>query len=143
MSGMKKVDAVVLRETGFVALCSLVMSALMQAVFLVIGRWDISVLIGNAAGFAVGLLNFFLLGITVQNAVGKEEKDARNAVKLSHTLRCLMIVAAVGVMFILNYKKVIPVNLIAMLIPILFPGVAVKFRMFAYKKNEKGGGRAE
>lgn len=55
---MKKVDKTVLRETGYIALFVILLSVLMQAVFLIIGKWDYTVLLGNLlSAAAVG--NFF------------------------------------------------------------------------------------
>ena len=66
---MKKIDSAVLRETRYIALFVLALSVIMQAVFLLIGRWDKTVLFGNLfIGFAV-VLNFFLMGLFVQKAV--------------------------------------------------------------------------
>ena len=44
---MKKIDRTVLTETGYIALSVLILSALMQAVFLAVGAWDGAVLLGN------------------------------------------------------------------------------------------------
>ena len=74
------VDKTVRRETLFVAAWVGIFSLFMQAVFLVIGRWDYTVLLGNLLGAAAAVGNFFLMGLTVQSAVQKEEKDAKQAV---------------------------------------------------------------
>ena len=71
---MSKIDKVVLRETGALALWMLIFSGVMQAVFLVIGKWDYTVLLGNLLSYAVLMLNFFLVGIMVQMAVEKQLK---------------------------------------------------------------------
>ena len=41
--------------TSYIALATLIMSALMEAVFLIIGRWDLHVLFGNLLGAGVGI----------------------------------------------------------------------------------------
>ena len=63
---MKKVDSTIIKETIFVASVTLVLSALMQSVFLIIGKWDYDVLLGNLLGGVAAVLNFFLMGLTVQ-----------------------------------------------------------------------------
>ena len=80
---MKKIDAVVIKETKYIGLWTLVLSLLMQAVFLVIGRWDYTVLLGNLLSGAAAILNFLLMGITVQRALGKEEAEAKTFIKMS------------------------------------------------------------
>ena len=96
---MKKIDQTVLETTRYIGLCTLVLSALMQAVFLVLGRWNITVLLGNALGGGVAVLNFFLMGLTVQKAVVLEEKEAKSAMKVSQLYRNLMLIvtAVVGI----------------------------------------------
>ena len=96
---MKKIDTTVLRETKYIALWVLILSALMEAVFLVIGKWDYTVLLGNILTAAASVLNFFLMGITVQSALNKEEKEAKTAMKVSQLYRLLLmlIVVIIGV----------------------------------------------
>ena len=66
---MKKIDSVVLRETGYIALWVLIFSVLMEAVFLVTGYFDYTVPLGNLLGAAATVLNFFLMGLTGDEAV--------------------------------------------------------------------------
>ena len=120
---MTKPDKTVLKETGYIALWVAVLSALMQAVFLLIGRWDYTVLLGNLLSAAAAIGNFFLMGITVQRAVEKEEKAAAATMKFSQSLRLFLLfgVAALGVL--------LPwFNTPAVLIPFFFPRVALIFR---------------
>ena len=53
---MKKLDPVVIRETRYVALCVFLLSILTQAVFLIIGKWDYTVLLGNLLSGCVGII---------------------------------------------------------------------------------------
>lgn len=127
---MKKIDATVLKETGFIAAFTIILSLLMQSVFLIIGKWDYTVLLGNLLGYLAAVGNFFLLGLTVQSAVEKETKEAKNLMKLSSTLRLLMMF----VIAIIGY--VVPVfNIIAMIIPYLFPRIALAVRPAFLKKD--------
>ena len=132
---MKKIDATVLRETAYVAAWTLILSAVMQAVFLVGSWWDFTVLFGNIFGGGVAVLNFFLMGLTVQKALAKDEKDAKNTMKLSLTLRNFMIMASAVVAFLCPGTF----NVIAMLVSLLFTSVAVKLRPIFMKKDEKAG----
>ena len=127
---MKKVDATVLQETKYVSVWVLILSVLMQSVFLVIRKWDYTVLLGNLLSGAFSVLNFFLMGLTVQSALGKDEKEVKNAVKLSQTYRSLMMFAmlAVGVL--------VPVfNTLAVVIPVVFPRISFIFRPMFDKKQ--------
>ena len=120
---IKKIDRVIWVETAYIAAAVLIFSMLMQSVFLIIGKWDITVLWGNLLGSGAAVLNFFLMGLGVQKALGKEQKEAANVMKFSQSARLFMmfIVALVGYL--------VPVfNLIAVVIPFIFPRIAVMIR---------------
>ena len=74
---MFKADRTVLRETRYILCAVVLLSALMQAVFLCIGQWTLPVLFGNLLGGAAAVLNFFFMGLTLQANLEKDEKDAR------------------------------------------------------------------
>lgn len=88
---LAKIDPTVKRMTGYIAACVLVLSALMEAVYLVIGAWDPTVLWGNLLGGAVAVLNFFLMGLTIQRSLTFSEEDAKKLIRVSQSLRMLMI----------------------------------------------------
>ena len=101
------------RETGHIALGVLAFSAVMELVFLAIGRWELGVLWGNLLGGGFAILNFFLLGITVQTVAGEsDEKRAKLKLQGSYSLRMLatlaVIVLAVKLPFIVWPAAVIP-----------------------------------
>ena len=118
-----KIDKTVLKETEYVAVWVLILSGLMQAVFLLLGKWDYTVLLGNLLIAAALILNFFLMGITVQNAVQKEEKEARAAMKVSQTYRMFLMIAVVALGAGLRVF-----NTWAVVIPVIFPRLAIAFR---------------
>ncbi len=127
---MPKIDKTVQKETGYIALWVLIFSALMQAVFLVIGKWDLTVLFGNLLGGALAILNFFLMGIGVQKAVRKEEKEARDLMKLSQTLRSFLVLVVVIVGIVLHCF-----HTVAVILPLFFPRIAVAIRPLFMKKE--------
>ena len=89
---MKKIDSAVKKETLYILLWVVIFSALMQAVFLIIGKWDYRVLLGNLLSGSASVLNFFFMGLTVQKAVTKDEKGAKATMKLSQLYRFLFII---------------------------------------------------
>lgn len=126
---MPKLDPTVRQESAYIASLVLILSILMQAVFLLIGKWDYSVLLGNVLSAAAAIGNFLLLGLTVQRAVTKDEKDARQLMKLSQTYRLLglLVVAVIGF--------ALPVfHPLAVVIPLLFPRIAIAMRPL-FKKD--------
>ena len=128
-----KVDAVVRRETGFVALWELLLSLLLQAVFLIGGWWSLPVLFGNLLSGAVAVGNFFAMGLTVQKAVDRDKKQAASLMKLSQTLRMLLMFLAV-LCGVLLPKVFHPVTL---LVPLFFPRIAISLRPLFDKRQDK------
>ena len=126
---MKKIDAAVWQETKYIALWVLILSVLMQAVFLIIGEWDYTVLLGNVLSAFAVVLNFFLLGITVQKALEKEERDAKNHMKVSQMYRFLFLTVVVILGAVLPCFSIWTVA-----IPLLFPRIAIAFRQLFDKK---------
>lgn len=131
---MQKTDTTVKRETVYIGIAVAVLSALLQAVFLIIGKWDYTVLTGNLLSGFFAVLNFFLMGRTVQSAVLKEEKEAKTAIKASQSLRLVMLfaVAAVGVLLPCFHT-------LAVLIPLLFPRIAIALHPLFHKQIDKEG----
>ncbi len=126
---MPKLDPTVKQETTYITYTVILLSVLMQAVFLLIGKWDYTVLLGNLLSGSAAVGNFLLLGLTVQRAVTKEEKDARTLMKLSQTYRLL------GLLVIAIIGFAAPVfHPIAVVLPLLFPRVAIAMRPL-FKKD--------
>ena len=130
ISNKTKIDAVVISETAYIAAWVAIFSTIMEAVFLVIGIWDYTVLLGNLLSACATVLNFFLMGMTVQNALGKDEKDAKQTMKASQGMRSLMlfIVALLGILLDCF-------NTWAVFIPFFFPRLAVSIRPLLRKKQ--------
>lgn len=127
---LKKVDATVRRETLYITAAVGVMSMLMQAVFLIVRHWDYTVLLGNLLSAAAVVANFFLMGITVQNALDKDEKEAASAMKLSQRLRLLMMFIVVALGAALDCF-----NVFAVIIPLFFPRVAIALRQLSKEQK--------
>ena len=127
----EKVDKTVMKETLYISVWVLILSAVTQAVFLVIGKWSLSVLFGNLLSGVTGILNFFLMGLTVQAAVIKDEKKAALSMKVSQILRMLLIFAVAAVGVLLDCF-----NTVTVILPLFFPRIAISFRpLFNKKKN--------
>ena len=125
---MEKIDKVVLKETYFILYVSVVFSALMQAVILIAFSWNYTHLLGNIFGIFGAVSNFLLMGVTVQKAVLKEPDDAKKLIKLSQGLRLwyMLLIALVGYL--------VPVfNLFCVVIPFLFPRIAIALRTIKKK----------
>ncbi len=124
----KKVDPTVKTETRFIALVVLVLLALMEAVYLIIGRWNTTVLLGGLYGAAIAVGNFFLMGLTVQHCLTLEPDEAKKRMKLSQQGRLLMLLVLCMI------GAALPCfDTIALLIPQFFPRVGVTIRGLTIK----------
>lgn len=129
---MKKIEPAIIKETLYILVCVVILSALMESVFLIIRRWDYTVLLGNLlTGFAV-TLNFFLMGLGVQKSLEKEEKEAKKVIRFSQIYRYLILIVflVIGVVFSCF-------NNWAVFIPVIFPRIAVAIRPLINKIRDK------
>ena len=127
---MKKIEPTIIKETLYILVCVVILSVLMEAVFLFIRRWDYTVLLGNLlTGYAV-TLNFFLMGLGVQKALGKDEKEAKKIIRLSQVYRYLILIVflVIGVVFSCF-------NNWAVFVPVVFPRIAIAIRPLFNKKK--------
>lgn len=133
---LKKIDKTVIRETAYIGALVIIFSCLMQSVFLIVQKWDYTVLLGNLLSAFVGILNFFLLGLTIQKVIASDDKKYINRFsRISQTAR-LFLMGAVAILG----ATLDCFNLWATLIPLLFPRVAILLRPLFNKKMEQTTG---
>ena len=126
----KNVDAEVVRSTRYIALIVLIGSLLLQAVFLLIGQWDYTVLLGNLLGAATAIGNFFIMAQTVSKALSQGDKDnASKKTQLSRSLRMLMM----ALVCIIGHQAPC-FNLFAVAIPLVFPSIGAYLSGLLMKK---------
>lgn len=128
---LMKINSTVRFETVYIAAWVIVCSALLEAIFLIIGKWDYTVILGNLLSGSAAVLNFLFMGITVQKAVDMEQKKAAHTIKISQSLRTLFlfVVAAIGV-------ALSCFNIFSALIPLFFPRIAIAFRPLFWKNKK-------
>ena len=73
---MEKPNDTVRRESLYIALFTLILCMLMNAVFLVIRMWSLPVLWGTLLGGGASCLNFFAMGLSLQKAMRKSDDTA-------------------------------------------------------------------
>lgn len=127
-----RIEPAVKKETLFILGACLLLSVLMELVFLLAGHWDLTVALGNLLGVFIAVLNFFLMALTVQNSVGQDEKTASEKLKLSQRLRMLMIIALAAVGLALPCF-----HSLAVVIPLFFPRIGIAFRPLLDKEMNK------
>ena len=110
---------IVWRETGIVAAGVLICTVLMVSVFALLGKYDVSVLLGGAVGAVLSIGNFFFMAVGTSLAADKAEnqdvKAGRLLVRNSYMIRlvvlavCLFACAKSGLF-----------NLFALVLPLVF-----------------------
>ena len=124
------------RETGIVAAGVLLCTAVMVGVFAMLGKYDVSVLLGGAAGALLAVGNFFFMAVGITLAADKAEKQEVNAGKLlarnSYMLRLLVL----AVLLFACAKSGI-FNLIALVLPLVFVRPTLTISEFFRKTGVK------
>ena len=120
---MPKVSDAVRRETAWVAAWTVGLTLVMNLVFVIIGKWDLGVLLSSLLGCGTAIGCFFWLGLTVQRAVGKPEKNAKSILQFSQMARLLVQGGVLAAGFAVAW-----LNGWAVMIPLFFPQIAVRLR---------------
>lgn len=130
MSGFwNDIQPAVKKETVRVAVSTFAGVALMWAVFVILHLsmpqkvpLDYTVFLGGICGGLIAVLNFFLMGLTVQKVASSTDEDAaRMKMKASYSQRMMLqmlwvIIAIVAPCF----------HFAAGIAPLLFPGIGIK-----------------
>lgn len=126
-----KVDKTVKQESLYLLFGVIILSAIMEAVFLICGSFDYTVILGNLLGGGVAVLNFFLMGLTLQKSLADDDPQmAKNRVKMSQSFRFLMLIAVAILGGLLPCF-----NLIAVIVPFFFPRIVLTIRGLKIKDS--------
>ena len=129
-------DPVVKKETLYVAGVSAVICLIGQIIWRLFQPWDGSVLWGGVLGWAYGVVNFLLLGLTVQKAVGDgDQLTAKRRLQASHTMRMVLLV----LVFILAFALPCFNWIMTLLCAVLSPQLALRLGPFLRRDLRKGG----
>ncbi len=130
-----KADKTVKKETGILLCGTLAMSAVMCLVFLLVGKFNYTVVTGALLGGLASVANFFLMGLGVQKAVQEEPDAAKRKIQFSYTARSFALLVVLGLGVYLPYF-----HWLAVLLAALFPRITILFRSIALKKQEDNPG---
>ena len=135
-----KIDGTVKKETAYVAVAEAILIAIMLAVYLIISKFTLNVLFAALTSGAVAVLNFFVMGLTVQKAVTvDDDSDRRKLIRASQLVRLL--VMGVVVIVCAVFPKF---DIFALFIPLFFPRLFAQARgIYGALKDGKNGGRTE
>lgn len=119
----QKPQETVLRETKRIAVGVFSMLAIMLVVYAALGRFSLAVVLGGLIGALYAVLNFLLLGMTVQKVAEMREGNeelARMQMKSSYNMRMVIMILLIVVAFALPF-----VDGLACMIPMLFPRLTI------------------
>ena len=125
-----KLDKTVKKETMYILYSVVILSIVMQGIFLILSKWDYTVLLGNILSGAASVVNFLLMGITVQKAVLSTQERARTMMKVSQLYRMIFMALVMIIGIALSCF-----NMWAVIIPMFFPRIAVGIRAVTNKKS--------
>ena len=107
----------IVKETKRIGVGTVIMLVVMLAVYAVLGKFTVGVLLGGLLGSAYAIFNFFLLGMTLQKAASMTDQQmAHMKVRSSYSTRMIGMLILAVVAFALPFVEGIPC-LIALLFP--------------------------
>lgn len=116
MQGEKPQQSIV-KETKRIGVGTVIMLVVMLAVYAVLGKFTVGVLLGGLLGSAYAIFNFFLLGMTLQKAASMADQQmAHMKVRSSYSTRMIGMLILAVIAFALPFVEGIPC-LIALLFP--------------------------
>lgn len=116
MQGEKPQQSIV-KETKRIGVGTVIMLVVMLAVYAVLGKFTVGVLLGGLLGSAYAIFNFFMLGMTLQKAASMSDQQmAHMKVRSSYSTRMIGMLILAVVAFALPFVEGIPC-LIALLFP--------------------------
>lgn len=116
MQGEKPQQSIV-KETKRIGVGTIIMLVVMLAVYAVLGKFTVGVLLGGLLGSAYAIFNFFMLGMTLQKAASMTDQQmAHMKVRSSYSTRMIGMLILAVVAFALPFVEGIPC-LIALLFP--------------------------
>lgn len=138
----KKNNRIIYSEIRSLAPYYLVLSGIYLAIMTVLCvafGGDYSLPVGAVYGIILSALNFLMLGISAQNALGKgTPKSAQTYMNVMYCLRYL------GLFGLLTVAALLPfINLIAAAIPLFFVRIAITIREIKNERDERSDKKEE
>lgn len=127
---------IVFRETAIVLVGELVCSAVMVGIFALLGRFDLSVVLGALLGLTLATLNFFFMAIMASLAADKaQQQDVAGGQKLLRASYPVRLLVLAVVLFACAQSGFF--NLFALVLPLVFVQPTLTVAEFFRKSGEK------
>ena len=123
------------KQLACVAIGEAICVALMFGVYALLGKFDLSVVLGGLVGLLVSVGNFFFLVVTATVASDKAAAgDATSGQKLMRSSYPIRLLAMAGVLILCAKSGVFDV--VALVVPLVFVRPALMVAEFLKKKGE-------
>ena len=105
-----KIDPIVKKETGYMALGSLICTAVVALVFVLLRKFDVTVALGCLVGYVLTVGNFFVMSNTLTKAISTgDEVTAKLKMKQSYVTRSVVMLVVMGASIVLEQIHWVPV----------------------------------
>ena len=102
---------------------NVVLTVILNIVFRVIGKWDVTVLLGSVLGLIITTFFYYSICVSVPKALGYGDPElAQKSIRASRSMRT--IVMAVGLIIAIKLPWF---NIFAAIIPLLFTRISIAF----------------
>lgn len=124
------------KEAGYIAAGTVVLSALVQIVWVVFFKYDLSVFLGGLWGGIFAVVNFVLMGLTVQKVARESDQlAAKRRMQASYQMRMILIILATVLAIIVP-----GISWVMAVISLFFPRLTILVMpLFRPDLRKKGG----
>ena len=124
------------KEAGYIAAGTVVLSALVQIVWAVFFKYDLSVFLGGLWGGTFAVVNFVLMGLTVQKVARESDQQAaKRRMQASYQMRMILIILATVLAIIVP-----GISWVMAVISLFFPRLTILVMpLFRPDLRKKGG----
>ena len=124
------------KEAGYIAAGTVVLSALVQIVWAVFFKYDLSVFLGGLWGGTFAVVNFVLMGLTVQKVARESDQlAAKRRMQSSYQMRMILIILATVLAIIVP-----GISWVMAVISLFFPRLTILVMpLFRPDLRKKGG----
>ena len=122
------------KEAGYIAAGTVVLSALVQIVWAVFFKYDLSVFLGGLWGGTFAVVNFVLMGLTVQKVARESDQmAAKRRMQASYQMRMIILATVLAI--------IVPgVSWVMAVISLFFPRLTILVMpLFRPDLRKKGG----
>lgn len=128
-------DPVIKKEASYIAVGTVVISAIVQLVWSLFFTYDLSVFLGGLLGGAFAIVNFVLMGITVQKAASEDDQVfAKRRLQSSYSIRqsvTILVVVLTVILPQIDWKMTVA--------SLFFPRLTILVMPLFRKELRKGG----